>query len=169
MEAGAPLTVDGAPRTAEDVQIVRRFRVTIDGREYDVEIDDPSARPVIARVSGEVFRVQVSVQDGAGARAPAQPEPTAAPAPTASSSNAAAALRSPNGDHALMAPMPGTILSLMATVGQAVQRGDELLTIEAMKMFNVIRAPWSGRVAQVHVTEGKVVSHGDLLVTLASS
>ena len=40
-------------------QDVKRYRVTVDGRTYDVEIDDPRARPVTARVLGEVFRVEV--------------------------------------------------------------------------------------------------------------
>jgi hypothetical protein len=38
---------------------VKRYRVTVDGRTYEVEIDDPRARPVTARVLGEVFRVDV--------------------------------------------------------------------------------------------------------------
>jgi biotin carboxyl carrier protein len=67
--------------------------------------------------------------------------------------------------QSLPAPIPGVVSSVAVTTGQAVERGDELLTIEAMKMFNVIRSPWAGTVATVHVTEGKRVSQGEPLVT----
>ena len=61
--------------------------------------------------------------------------------------------------------MPGTVVSVVARVGQVVQRGDELLTLEAMKMFNVIRSPWAGTIAEVHAIEGKRVTHDEVLVT----
>ena len=51
------------------------------------------------------------------------------------------------GPGQLTAPIPGVIASIAAMAGQMVQRGDDLLTIEAMKMFNVIRSPWAGTVA----------------------
>jgi biotin carboxyl carrier protein len=50
--------------------------------------------------------------------------------------------------------------------GQAVLRGDELLTIEAMKMFNVIRSPWAGTVVAVQVKEGQHVTQAQLLLTM---
>ena len=61
--------------------------------------------------------------------------------------------------------MPGTVVSVVARVGQVVQRGDELLTLEAMKMFNVIRSPWAGTIAEVYAIEGKRVTHDEVLVT----
>src|SRR6185295_15839096 len=72
------------------------------------------------------------------------------------------------GDHLLTAPIPGTVVKVAAMVGKVVQRGDELLTIEPMKMFNLIRSPRAGTIAAVHVTERSRVSQGDLLVTFVS-
>lgn len=147
---------------------MKRCRITIDGRIYEVEIDDPRARPVTARVSGEVFLVEVDV---GGARhmgpAPADPPPDRVAAPAnpaaarvaASSTPPPVARTLPTGDpQVLTAPLPGTIMSVVACVGQAVQRGDELLSLEAMKMINVIRSPRAGTIAAVHVTEGKLIS-----------
>jgi len=143
---------------------VKRYRVTIDGQTYEVEIDDPRARPVTARVGGKVFRVDVETVATAGSRA----QPPGRPAAPSGLSGMPGSISAPGlapGQQALTAPIPGTIAKLVAKVGQAVQRGDELLTIEAMKMFNVIRSPWAGTVAEVHVTEGTQVAQGEPLVT----
>jgi glutaconyl-CoA/methylmalonyl-CoA decarboxylase subunit gamma len=141
---------------------VRRYRITIDGLTYEVEIDDPHARPVTARVSGETFVVEVdSAVDSH--QATAGDRPSSGDSTTGSRRSATS---SAGGQRALTAPIPGTIVAVVATVGQIVKRGDELLTIEAMKMFNVIRSPWAGTIAAVHVAEGRRVLHGDLLVTV---
>ena len=62
--------------------------------------------------------------------------------------------------------MPGTILKVEVTVGQAVKKGDTLCILEAMKMENAIPAPQDGTVASVNVTKGASVNAGDLLVSL---
>ena len=60
-------------------------------------------------------------------------------------------------------------MTLVAVVaGQSVERGDPILTIEAMKMFNVIRSPRAGTIAAVHVVDNAQVSQGDILVTFVS-
>ncbi|MBO5052029.1 MAG: biotin/lipoyl-binding protein, partial [Clostridia bacterium] len=64
------------------------------------------------------------------------------------------------------APMPGTILGVDVTVGQAVKKGDNLCILEAMKMENAIPAPQDGTVASINVTKGASVNAGDVLVTL---
>jgi len=142
--------------------------VTIDGQTYEVEIDDPRARPVTARVGGKVFRVDVETATGSTAQPTAQPNRPATSSGLSGLSGMPGSIGVPGlapGQQALTAPIPGTIAKLVAKVGQVVQRGDELLTIEAMKMFNVIRSPWAGTVAEVHVTEGKQVAQGEPLVT----
>ena len=63
--------------------------------------------------------------------------------------------------------MPGTILDVKVSNGQAVKAGDILCVLEAMKMENEIPAPKDGTVAQVVVTKGASVNAGDALVVLA--
>jgi biotin carboxyl carrier protein len=67
----------------------------------------------------------------------------------------------------MTAPIPGVVLKVSVLPGQKVERGDELLTIEAMKMFNVMRSPSSGTIATVHIKDGDRVVQGQPLVTFA--
>ena len=71
------------------------------------------------------------------------------------------------GEHALAAPMPATVLSLVAAVGQAVRAGDTVLMLEAMKMELPIRAPRDGVVTAIHCREGELVQPGVTLVEIA--
>ena len=65
------------------------------------------------------------------------------------------------------APMPGTIVRVNVTQGQAVNAGDVLCVLEAMKMENDITAPKAGTISQVVVSKGSSVSSGDVLVVIA--
>ncbi len=68
---------------------------------------------------------------------------------------------------ALEAPMPGKVIAVRVSPGQAVARGDELVVVEAMKMENALRAPRAGIVKTVAVRVGEMVAPGVALVELA--
>ncbi len=84
------------------------------------------------------------------------PAPAAAPAPAAVAAG-----------EVVASPMPGNILSVNVSQGQAVKSGDILVILEAMKMENEILAPRDGTVAQVVTSKGAVVETGAPLVVLA--
>ena len=65
------------------------------------------------------------------------------------------------------APMPGLVVRVEVTMGQAVAAGEGLVVVEAMKMENELRAPSTGVVAQIHVKAGDRVEKGAALVTLS--
>ena len=81
--------------------------------------------------------------------------PAAAPAPAANVAG-----------EQITAPMPGTVLSVKVSNGQAVKKGDVLVVLEAMKMENEIYAPCDGTVASVSVSNGEAVESGKVLVIL---
>ena len=63
-------------------------------------------------------------------------------------------------------PMPGKILSVKTSVGQAVKKGEVLMILEAMKMENEVVAPEDGTVASIDVAAGDSVEAGVVLATL---
>ena len=108
-------------------------------------------------VNGNVYDITIEVIDKADIKA-APAAPAAAPAPVAAA---------PAGGETIKAPMPGTILKVNVSNGQAVKKGDVLFVLEAMKMENEIMAPCDGTVASVGVASGASVENGTVLCTLA--
>ena len=125
-------------------------------------------------VNGNVYEVTVEEGFTGAASTPkaAAPAPTAAPAPAAAPKAAPAPAAAPAapagaaGAVAVTAPMPGKILGVKASAGQAVKRGQVLLILEAMKMENEIVAPQDGTVATINVAVGDSVEPGATLATL---
>jgi glutaconyl-CoA decarboxylase len=62
--------------------------------------------------------------------------------------------------------MPGTILAVKASAGQAVKAGDVIVVLEAMKMENDIVAPCDGTVKEIVVTKGTTVNTDDVLAII---
>ena len=115
-------------------------------------------------VNGNVYDVTVEENTGAAAPKAAAPAPKApAAAPKAPAAPKAAGAQ---GSVAVSAPMPGKILGVKASVGQAVKRGQVLLILEAMKMENDIVAPEDGTVASINVSVGASVEAGETIATL---
>jgi pyruvate carboxylase len=75
----------------------------------------------------------------------------------------------PNKPEEVGAPIPGMITSVSASVGQKVNKGDKLLTLEAMKMYTTINAPESGMVEEIFAEVSDSVESKDLLVRLKLS
>ena len=65
----------------------------------------------------------------------------------------------------LAAPMPGRVTSIHIELGQAIQPGDPILSLEAMKMENVLKAEGIGVVSAINIQQGDVVEKGSVLVS----
>lgn len=111
-------------------------------------------------VNGTAYDVQVEELGGSSAPVAAAPAPAAAPAAKP------AAPAGAQGSVVIKAPMPGTVVNVVVSAGQAVKAGDDLVFIEAMKMETPVKAPQDGTVATVDVAKGESVDSGKVLVTL---
>ncbi len=69
-----------------------------------------------------------------------------------------------SGPAQLRAPMPGLVVRVLVTPGQAVVAGQGLIVLEAMKMENELRVPVAGVVAEVRVRQGLAVEKGQVLI-----
>lgn len=67
----------------------------------------------------------------------------------------------------VLAFIPGTILNIFVKEGQKVQKGSQLLELEAMKMTNILRAPFDGTIQKIYVKKGDMVSKNHILVGIA--
>lgn len=130
--------------------MLRKFKISIDGQEYLVEMEEIGGVP-----------------QPAAPVAPAAPAPAAEPVQAAAPEvQAPAAPSAPAGADALTAPMPGAILKILVNVGDAVKQNQPLMILEAMKMENEIVASNDGTVTGIHVQQGDVVNPGDPLITV---
>ena len=133
---------------------MRKFAITVNGQTYEVEVEEIGGAPTFAAAPAPA---PVAAPAAAPKAAPAAPKAAPAAKPAAAA---------PAGAEAVKAPMPGTILDVKVSNGQAVKKGDVLCVLEAMKMENEIMAPRDGSVASVNVNKGATVNTGDVLLSL---
>ena len=124
---------------------MRKFNVTVDGRTYEVEVEELGATAAAAPVAPVV------------AESAPKAEVKAAPAPKKAAV--------PSNGTKLEAPMPGMVVTFKVADGTQVKKGDPVVVLEAMKMENDITAPCDG-VFKAVATKGSNVNTGDVLAII---
>ena len=153
---------------------MKEFAFKLNGAEYKCAVEQIEAGKAKVTVNGKVYEVETE------AAAPAKPvakpgassqsngksglrlegsQPAAAPKAEAKPAAAPAGVQ-------VKSPLPGSVIKVLVSEGQAVKRGDTLLTLESMKMENAIMAEADGVVKQIAVTPGQNVMQDDLLIVL---
>jgi biotin carboxyl carrier protein len=137
------------------------IRLATDGDERSTRIPpvpDPNAGALEAVLVGDIAHVDVAGRSVAF---------TAAPPPDVDrAARAAVAHGHGGGAGEVRAPMPGAVLAVHASVGESVEAGEPIVTLEAMKMEHVVTAPVSGRVAELLVRPADQVTRGQALATV---
>jgi len=118
---------------------MKNYTITVNGVAYDVTVEEKGAGAAPAPA----------------VHAPAPAAPAAAPAPAPAA-----------GGIEVKASVPGKVLKVEASVGQAVKAGDNIIILEAMKMEIPVVAPEDGTVVGINVSVGQAVESGDLLASL---
>ena len=130
---------------------MKKLRITVDGKVFDVSVElldqvsSTTAAPAPAPVAAPAPAAPVA--------APAQ-APAPAPAPAAAGA----------GD--VPSPLAGKVVSLDVAAGASVKAGDQILTLEAMKMNTIIYAPASGTLTAFCVNPGDTVQEGQALAKI---
>ena len=127
--------------------MARKYRVTVNGKAYDVDVEEMGAGAPAAAPAPVVAQAPVSA-----------PAPVVAPAPAAAPVAA--------GAGSIESPMPGKVLKILVSQGAPVTAGQLVLILEAMKMENEIYASVAGTVTQLGCKEGDSVNTGDTLLVI---
>jgi len=148
---------------------VRTFNVFVDGEYFEVEVEQVGGAPIITSIT-PAAQPAAAPQPSPAAPAPSlvpppPPRPAAAPTPQAPPAPKAAAPAAADGT-AVEAPMPGMIIRYEVNEGGAVNEGDVVLILEAMKMENSIMSPVSGTVKKINFKDGDSVQKGDVLAII---
>ena len=114
-------------------------------------------------VNGTAY--EVTVEETGSVSAPTA-APVAAPKAALAAAPKAAAPAAGAGAVKVSASVPGKVLKVVASVGQAVKAGDNIIILESMKMEIPVVAPQDGTVASIDTSEGASVENGDTLATM---
>ena len=146
-----------------------KYQYTIQGVDYDVEINEVEGSLAKVNVNGIDFDVELKqpISVGKQMKKVKLEKPVAAPVTAAAPGAAPVPAPVEAGSGAkVLAPLPGTVTEVCVKVGDAVAMGDTVVVLEAMKMQNNIEAENSGTVTSVLVSKGDTVMEGAPLITM---
>jgi biotin carboxyl carrier protein len=129
---------------------MKKLRITVEGKVYDVQVE----------LLDEGTTAAPAPRSAAPAPAVASPPPVAPPSPAAAAPRAAA------GSGDVPSPLAGKVVSIDVKVGDTVENGAQVATIEAMKMNTYIYAPKAGKVVEIVARPGEAVEEGAALLRL---
>ncbi|MBQ7210935.1 MAG: biotin/lipoyl-binding protein [Paludibacteraceae bacterium] len=140
---------------------MKEFKFVIDGHKYQTSVNEISANLAEVTVNGTVFKVEIE-----------KDEPKAVARPTVSKVVSAAqsgVQTQAAGVQVVKSPLPGSIVKVVVKQGDKVAVGDELLTMESMKMENSIKSEYAGTVKGVFVQAGQNVMQEDRLIEIETA
>jgi len=158
-------------RSSHDVEVTKRgneFTVEIDGDRYELELVSVDGAVASLRFPASGRSLQITYHQGSNGSwrvTVGQREFDLEVLTPAEAVEAVSAARDA-GPSRLTAPIPGKVVAVKVETGDAVEPGQALVVLEAMKMENELAADQLGKVAAIHVAAGDTVEGGELLVEL---
>lgn len=141
---------------------MKKFDFTINGNSYSVHLKDFDDELATLEVNGTEYLVEVKHEMKKSIKTPKLVREKVVNPPGEGQIKKKESL----GGSPVFAPLPGNILQLKVAIGDTVQKGDELLILEAMKMENHILADESGVIKEIKVKAGDSVLQNDILLTI---
>ena len=138
----------------------------VDGRKYELEVSEPEDGVYLFKHEGKIFEASVSKTTGrTHVRIGANEYDVRLVDPRRLRGGGAGA----DHDHGvaeIKTAMPGKVVRVLVEAGAAVEKGDGIVVVEAMKMQNELKAPKSGVVKELRAKEGATVGASDVLATI---
>ena len=142
-------TLDGKPMEADAVEVgTATYSILLRGQSHEVRVHESPDGLCINSGSEEIVAQVIDPRQWRSLRMARGGEVEA------------------EGRQEITAPMPGKIVRLLVKAGDAVEAGQGLLVVEAMKMQNEIKTPKTGRVEKVLVEEGQAVNAGETIAVV---
>ena len=138
--------------------MVKKIKVSIDGKDYLVEVDNIDSNPVRVIVNGdeiEVYTDQLKSID----KKSIDEKPS-------SKTNTNISVNEGSGGRTFYSPMPGSIISVAVKEGDQVITGDDVCILEAMKMQQRLKAAQDGVITKIHVEATQRVQAGAPLIDI---
>lgn len=147
---------------------MKKFKFTIHGNKYDVNIVNVEDNIAEIEVNGAVYQVEVD-KVIAQSKTPKLVRSVAVPTTESrKTEQRTSAPSSPKGTGFIKSPLPGVILDVYIKEGDVVKIGTKLLMLEAMKMENNINADKDGVVKSIKIKTGDSVLEGDTLIEIGA-
>ena len=145
---------------------MKKYSFTINGNEYEVAVKNVDDNVAEVEVNGYKYSVEFdrsleTTKTPKLVRSQVVPSTDISPSEQKTSSPTG-----PKGAGYVKSPLPGTIVDVHVAVGDSVRSGDKLVTLEAMKMENVINSDKGGKVTSVNFKNGESVMEGDILIEI---
>ena len=146
---------------------MKKFKFTIDGASYSVNVKSVEGTQAEIEVNGTPYAVGLE-QELNTLKTPILVRKDVQSKPSESKANVSPDGSKPAkaGSKAVKAPLPGSIISVAVKVGDTVKQGDLLLVMESMKMENNILSEKEGVVKTINVETAQAVMQDDILLTL---
>ncbi len=146
----------------------KKLQISLNGKSYDVEVNDISGTTMNLSVNGKSYDVEI---EDSGAPMPQSSVQSAAPvakvsAPKTQAAAPAVVIAAASND-VIISPMPGVIMDIAVKPGDKVEVKQPICALEAMKMKNIIRSNREGVVASVEVSDGQRVPYGAVIIRFA--
>lgn len=152
---------------------MKKFKFAIDNNPFEVSVTELENGQIDVEVNGSHYAVTIDREGTKAANqtvsAPVKPVASKAPGKVAPIQQNTAPAAASAEVKTVKSQLPGSIIKVVAEVGQAVKRGDVVMTIESMKMENTIAAECDGTISKIYVEAGKSVLQDDKLFDITLS
>ena len=140
---------------------MKKYKFTINGNQYEVNINSVEGNLAEVEVNGVQYNVEMESKPE-----PVKAQQTQATTPVSNMPAVGKSVASQSGGT-IKSPLPGVILDVFVKEGDAIEPGQKLIMLEAMKMENNINADKAGVIQSIKVKKGDSVMEGDVLIVIA--